>query len=118
MRTILWAPDPHRTIMLADDIFGYSGSMENSASENGLLASITFQIINQTTTSTPVTLQVVALDGPQSIDLPAASNPPIIPVSSTFVSTISFLPLDFTQWSAIDFYHTGKIGVLVTSSTS
>ncbi len=85
------------------------GIVQDSASGSGVLATITFQIVNQTQ-STPVTLSIENLLGPVKNavrgDETSGTNPSIPISNSTFTTTVSVIT---PQWTAVDFYHVNKV---------
>jgi PKD repeat protein len=80
-----------QVVTLQDAIGSFSNGEEQSVSGSGTLATVTFQAVNQTS-STSVTLGVEELDGPLPTSATqGAPHPAIIPASYTSTATVSLI---------------------------
>ena len=81
----------YQVLTLTAAIDSYSNGEDDSISGSGVLATVTFQIVNQTS-STPVVLGVEQLEGPLATDVEVSTpNPIITPVSDTSTATVSLI---------------------------
>lgn len=80
-----------QVVMLDNAIGSFSNGEEDSVSGSGNLATVTFQAVNQTS-STSITLGVKYLEGPLPTNsTTGAAHPAIIPVSYTSTATVSLV---------------------------
>jgi len=77
-------------VTLDDAVSSSSNGEDQSASGSGVLATLTFQAIKQTA-STPITLGVSYLEGPNPTSAAAGTNPQITPVSTSSTATVSLI---------------------------
>jgi len=80
-----------QVVLLQDAIYSFSNGEDQSVSGSGTLATITFQAVNQTS-STPITLNVENLEGPLPTSAAQGTpHPAIIPTSYTSTATVSLI---------------------------
>ncbi len=75
-------------ITLQDAVSSVSNGIDQSGSGSGVLATLTFQAIKQTA-STPITLNVANLYGPNPTNYTGYTHPQITPVSTSSTTTVS-----------------------------
>jgi len=79
-----------QVVTLQSAIDTSSNGEDQSVSGSGTLATVTFQVVNQTS-STPLVLGVEQLSGPTATNAEPGTNPPITPASAISTAVVSLI---------------------------